>query len=429
MTRRVNYNQIAPSNSFVGQYMEYMRVQESPAAYDFWSAMWLLSIALGRDVVVPRPRAQVFMNWYVLLVAESGVTRKSSVVRGATDIARQVISRLQRHVDLVESKSTPEKIEDMLRSATREHQYAHMAISISELVTFMGKEKYTMQLPGLMTDLYDCPSIRTGGGTIARGNTEIRDVFVSLISASTPTWLARSINPDVIEGGFTSRCIFVVSEKRKKRIAWPDIGSMRDGYGKSATTEEFVDRLLAINKYAEQIPEIVLTDSGMTKYENWYRTKTESRTPFLASFESREDSHVLRLAACLAVNDDSWMIDGYHMTNAIRIINEAKYDGSKIFVGNVRSDRLLIGIDKLRDKLIEGGLDGVQQSKLHLSTRNYITSKQMNEILSVMHELELVQRFDDVTGSAGRNATVWRATNKITARGMIEATYQQLQPE
>ena len=45
---------------------------------------------------------------------------------------------------------------------------------------------------------------------------------MNVFSASAPSWLARSINPDLLEGGLASRVVWVVSEKRKQLIAWPE---------------------------------------------------------------------------------------------------------------------------------------------------------------------------------------------------------------
>lgn len=218
---KLNYKDIVPRNTFIGQYMDYMSSVETAYDYDFWCAVWLMSLALGRDVIVARPRAKVYMNWYIILVAESGVTRKSTGVRAAQRIALSFIERSPSEISLIQNKSTPEGLELLLQRMSNEHGYAHAAISIDEMVRFLGRERYAMELPGLLTDLYDAPEFRTGGGTVSRGPVVLRNVYLSFISASTPSWLGRAINPDIIEGGFTSRTVFVCSEKRKRKVSWP----------------------------------------------------------------------------------------------------------------------------------------------------------------------------------------------------------------
>lgn len=426
MTRRpnLNYANVVPEGTFIATYMKRMQVQETSLAYDFWCAVWVLSVVLGRRVTVPRPRAPVYLNWYTMLVAESGVTRKSSAVRQATNLVREYRSRHPEHnITSIETRTTPEMLESTLHKLSNEHGYAHVAISVSELVTFLGKEKYTTQMPGLLTDLYDSPSHRIGGGTIGRGTTEIRNVFVNFLSATTPSWLMRAINPDVVEGGFTSRCIFVHAEKRKKRIAWPD------DTVDTNTEDMLLNRLDSIDQVANDCPEIRLSTKARTRYENWYNTRRESRTPFLSSFESREDSHILRLAAILAVNEDLWVIQSRQITKAIQIIAQVKHDGSQIFAGGLHSDRLVIAIDRLRDRLIERGMRGATQSELSLYARNFANAPTVRTILSIMHELDMVQQFENVMQGVGRPTTIWRATNLITANSAMDALYRRMKPD
>ena len=216
---RVNYNTVAPEGTFIRNYMNAQHGLETAVAYDFWSACWVLGSALGRSVYVDRPRIPVYMNWYIVVVADTGVTRKTTAVVRARKLLAHVIDD---NVTLIESKTTPEKLEYLMGISSEKTGMATVHIAISELVTFLGRERYTMQMPGLLTDLYDCPDVRAGGGVIGRREHTLRKVFISFLSASTPSWLMRAINPDVIEGGFTSRVIFVTAERRKRRIAWPD---------------------------------------------------------------------------------------------------------------------------------------------------------------------------------------------------------------
>lgn len=398
-----------------------MSGQETPEAYDFWCALWLMSLAVGRGCVVARPRAPVYMNMYVMLVAESGVTRKSSAVRSATKLGRRFIEQVDPTMDLLEARTTPEALEARLHASANVHGHSHLAISVSELVTFLGREKYNISMPGLLTDLYDCPEIRTSGGTLNRGQSVLRQVYVSFISASTPSWLARAVNPDVVEGGFTSRCIFVHAEQRKKRIAWPD--EVED----NEAQDVLVGTLAAIRYTADRYKTIGITANGRKRFENWYRTRPENRDPFRASFESREDAHILRVAAFLAINDDAWEIQHHHITRAIEIVQEAKDGGAKIFAGAGTSSRTVLAVDKLRDTLLEAGLDGLAQSALTTKVRAYMDSATAKTALEILHELGMVQKFE--VKNAGRTKIIWRGTQMLTAPGAMTNILDKMEPD
>src|SRR6187455_435675 len=141
---RINYKKLAKEDSFVGQYLAFSENSETPYAYDFWTALWCISVALGRDIAVDRPSAPVYLNLYCVLVAESGVTRKSTAVRRAVSFIRGMCNDTNQ---LIESKITPEKLEFDLAVQSIEFGSARASIAIDEMVKFLGKEKYveTMQ--------------------------------------------------------------------------------------------------------------------------------------------------------------------------------------------------------------------------------------------------------------------------------------------
>jgi len=424
--RNINYKALVPKDSFIGRYLSFMERQETAVAYDFWCACWLLSLALGRGVVVPRPRAPIYMNLYAILVAESGTTRKSSAVRAATDIARLFIDNLKQendeHVELIETKITPEAFEHRLISLSNDFGYSQAAISVSELVTFFGKEKYTMAMPGMLTDLYDSPTRRYGGGTLVRKRTEIHNVYINVLSASTPSWLCRAVNPDVIEGGFTSRCLFIVSEQRKAHIAWPE-----ETQDEQEFKESCVAFLTQTRKRSHHIREISLRDDALTKFKHWYTRREDSSDSFRSSFESREDSHVLRLAGLLSVNADRWEILPDDIDTATSIIKKVKEDGATLFVG-AGSEPLLLGVAKLQERLTEAGVDGIDHATLYKQMRYWMKRDEFVTALDIMHEMAMIQKFivPREMGKGGKDTVMWRATNSIAAPGSLQQVVSTL---
>ena len=383
--------------------MSAMSDVETSTSYDFWTACWALGTVLGRSVYVPRPHAPVHMNWYVMLVAESGVTRKSTAVRMARDIVSHVLG-----VDnLLEGKATPEYL---FHHLTR---HSHTAIAVSELATFLGRESYVIELPALLTDLYDCPKEKRGG-SITRGEQVIADAFVTFLTASTPSWLRTSVNPTVIEGGFTSRCLFVHDEKPKKKIAWPSEGITR--------VSDLADHLTETAKAAQAIGHIEMLPSGMRRFQTWYRQRdTSSIVPFVASFNSREDAHVLRMAATLAVNDGTLAIEKKHIDAAIKLITHVKAGAVQVFSDTGTSIKIAHGIDKAVQLLIEAGPAGIPHTRLYSSVRYYTHSDTFNILMTSMHELGMVTKMVEQRQGGGRKGIRYaRAANLTNNRAMEE---------
>lgn len=414
----INYNKLVKPDTFIGQYMQYCEGSETPYAYDFWTGLWLLSVAVGRGIVVDRAGAPVHLNMFAILVAESGVTRKSTAVRRAVTFARQLCD--ERNL-LIESKITPEKLEYDLMLQTVEYDTAQATIAIDELVKFLGKEKYVETMPTLLTDLYDCPEIRTGGGSLVRGRTLLRNIYLNFLSASTPAWLLRAVNPDVIEGGFTSRVVFVVSERPKRLSPFPVAPS-------SELRRSIEQRLHVTRTRASEIERIALSEGAIKKFVNWYKSRELKRDPFRSSFQSREDAHVLRIAALLSISEDVWEIQAAHIVAAIKLITETREDGAAIFEGTGTNSKLILGVDALRDKLLAAGMGGTKQSDLTKSMQRYMSAEHVKVALELMHELDMVQKFANVQVGKGRPSTLWRAKQSLTNTKALDTILSSMAP-
>jgi len=76
--------------------------------------------------------------------------------------------------------------------------------------------------------------------------------------------------------------------------------------------------------------------------------------------------------------------------------------------------RLVVGIDRIRDTLASAGELGMSQTDLMFKTRKFIQVRELDYLMALMHELAMVQRYDVKTG--GRTKTVWRGTDKLLVR-------------
>lgn len=417
-SRSINYTSLVPKDSFIGRYLDFMKDSETPEVYDFWTALWLMSVAVGRRIVVDRPNAPVFLNWYIVLVGESGITRKSTSVRAAKSLAYKLVDDPKQ---VVSSRITPQMVEQMLAERPTMH------ICISEMVTAFGKMAGSAHaLPGLLTDLYDCPDKRLGG-TLYAGSLALEDVFVSLLTATTSTWLLRFMNQELVEGGFTSRTMFVTANKPKKRIAWSESNEQEKDKKLQAIEED----LQALKARSLSTPiRIKPSKSGLKQFRSWYNRHGYSEDSYRQSFEGREDAHLLRLAAFLAINDGTWSIGYRHINRAARVISVVKNDGSRLFRTPTPDDPLIVAVERVKRVLVEAGRDGLTQNNLRLKTRyvNGLNAPRLHNIMNTMHELRLVDKYETVPPGATRPATMWRGTKLLFGETAIQEVLDTLGP-
>lgn len=388
--------------------MESLEDQETPVIYDFICACWALSVAMGRDVIVDRPRAPVHLNMYVILVSESGIMRKSTSIRIATSVVRDFLALKNSHVLLFENKTTMGMMLDELSRASQDHGAGQGILVASELAAVLGRGTSISGLPALLTDLYDCPDQRVGGGSLNTGSFNLKDVYFSFMGGSTPSWLAKAVRPEIIEGGFTSRCYFINGRNRKRSIAWPE-GESDDG-----AKEQLVDRLCNLHNDSKKYGRIGITDGAKRDFSKWYTNRGIHRDAYRESFESREDSHILRFAGLFAINEERWQINHDHIARAIDFVAHIKRAGTELFTGTAIGARDVRLLHKVRNLLITAGDSGVPMSGFHRSLR--ISGRHTDEVRSIlqaMHELDLVKKYT-IEKDRGRPATVYVRTEYLT---------------
>lgn len=399
-----------PPDSFMGRYLAYMQNQETAKAYDWWCALWVVSAACARATYVDRPRAPVYLNMFTILVGESGVTRKTTSVAVASRLARSVIDYYD-DVQFLDAKMTPEALDLMLHEKTLEYGNAQLCVATTELAVFMGTERYIAHMPTLLTELYDCPAARDGGGTVERGAVVQRNVWVHFLSASTPVWLLKTVNPNVVEGGFTSRCYFIIANQPKASIPWP-IDSDVDLY------QDMVDDLRMIAAEARTRKPITLHENALFEFRRWYEGRGRDIDPYKQSFGAREDAHVLRVAALLCINDGSWIVHDLHIRAAIEALTVVKNTGAKVFDAAEVRNKYAATLDVMRMHLISTGMEPIPRGRLYLRVRNRISNVEFMALLDVLTEIGAVQRFEMHTKHSGRPTDLIRGTQKLLDPGL-----------
>lgn len=415
-------------DSFIARYILQQSVLETSLVYDFHCALFCLSNAVTRHCIVDRPRAPVYLNLYIILTAESGVTRKSTAVNTAMRVMEKFNERLGNRIHIVHTKTTPERLEEILSQSSREHDSAHFAFIVSELVTALGSERYNLSMPGLLTDLYDSPTIRRTTGTVSRGGHELRNVYGTLLSASTPTWLTRAINPDVIEGGFTSRVFFVVSDAPKQRVAWP---KRRDTGDDDALAEQLVEIYNDVKptyteqRWAEATRRFNLTESALQAFTDWYEQRELGIDAFTTSFDAREDAHVLKIAALLAINDRRGTIDLHDVRAAIYVISETVKRKSVELLSYQVNNAVIDAIEKVRNLLVQNPT-GIKHSDI-LRRMQQVKAKRITVILDVMHALQMVRKWQYGHLAQGRPGITWTPLPALKSHDFLQVMLENLE--
>ena len=397
----MQWKKLIPNNTFLSEYLNYTDNLETAEDFDFWSGIWIISMLINRNLYINRPNMPIFMNFYITLLAESGIARKSTAVNFAKNVLNEVLDKEDAYLQVLTGTTSSQKFTYALTKASFDYKKCIIGLNISEFITFF-KNKNIIEC---FTDLYDCPTERKGYGTFTNGDVNVRNVFVSSLSASTPNYYIKAISEEEIEGGFTSRNIIVPAEKGKRKIPW----------GNAGNTEQLIKQCRYLKQFIQNCSSeayIQLTDRAIRRYSSWYTRRRLADDLYTRSFESREQDYVLKLAGILAINEKTIIIDDYHIENSIKIINYYKKQAQKFFNKELyveENDDMTKLITRIRDIIHSKGQNGIQHRDLYLRVHNSCSNDMYNYIINVMHELNLIEKLQ-VYGS---KAVIYRETKDI----------------
>lgn len=298
--------------NFIEEFLEATADVESPTSFLVWSAIAGIASTL-RDNAWVEFKSQmrfVYPNIYVLLIGDSGDTRKGLPLKIVSSLLKVI-----RNTKIIEGRASIQGVIKELASVTnREGKTIKNASGLLYSEEFAG---FLVKDPGstaLLTDLYDYHE----DWDYTLKNEEkisLHRVCLSLLTASNNAFLKGMFTDQDLKGGFVGRT-FVLIEKlpRKKSSGWEE-----DKPEKIGSRENLLNLLHKISLYKG---EIVPTRAARNFYNEWYHSIDTRTNSSGTGFEPRLHTHALKLAICLAAADDNWdmILHKQHIEKAIEMI-------------------------------------------------------------------------------------------------------------
>jgi hypothetical protein len=206
---------------WLDNYLQYTENSESPLSYHVWCGLSVIAGALQRRVYLPWGLGRViYPNLYVVLVGPSGRTRKGVAIGIAKDFLKKVPgitvtpeSSSGRQAMIIAMKRALTNFQDGSDGKIKFH-CAVTAFS-EELSVFLGQRDIAYL--SNLTDWYDSKD-DWEYETIGRGKDSLQGLCLNLIGGTAPDWIQSMIPQEAVGGGFTSRIIFIVEEKKRKLV-------------------------------------------------------------------------------------------------------------------------------------------------------------------------------------------------------------------
>jgi len=139
-------------------------------------AFAILTAATRRDQYVETKQGDIRLNTYIILIGESGWSRKTT----ARDVIQDIVMR-SGVCHEIPSDLTPEALIDNLEKKSNAYMIS------DEITNFLKKLKkeYMMNMPSLLSDIYDCKS-KIESGTRGKGNKTVHNPFLRWYGSTVP---------------------------------------------------------------------------------------------------------------------------------------------------------------------------------------------------------------------------------------------------
>lgn len=290
------YRQLKP-DSWLRRYLEYTAGHEAPEDFHLWVGLTVLGAALRRNIWFDNVFYRLYPNLYTVLISPPAVCKKSTCI----DIGIRLLRTAETDVVIISEKITPEaifvalaksKIEKKESEGVVIRKAAHGLFNAPELTVFLGREAYNESLIILLTRLYDCPDF-LDSATKGKGVLELKNVFTSMLGATTPSEISKAIPESATGGGFVSRVTFVSRDISTRSFPFPIMAD--------PTIKDLLAAQLA--KIAREVSGgFVFSDTGREWYRDYYN-KHKADLHKKGPATERQPDLIIKVAMILTISE------------------------------------------------------------------------------------------------------------------------------
>lgn len=322
-----------PFNSWLKAYSHHTRHSESPHLFHFWTGVSTIAGALRRQVWIQQHIFQWTPNFYIILVGPPGIAAKSTSIRLGHSLLEQV-----EGVTFGPKSMTWQGLTTALEDAQMEvpmppdgdyRTMSCLTCTVSELGTFLRPED--KELIDVLVDLWDGQE-ETWRRKLKEQSTVIKNPWINIIAATTPSWLQNNFPESMIGGGLTSRIVWVYGDTKRQLMAYP-----ADHIDQEVFADEEKQLIEGLQQIAELKGEYELTKEAKAWGKEWYADLWKVRPMNMVSeryqgYISRKQTHIHKLAMVIAASfRDELYIDMDDLSMAADMVTALEPSMNRVF--------------------------------------------------------------------------------------------------
>ncbi len=321
-------------NDFITGYLEYTKDTEPPTSYHTWVAISLIAGALQRRCWIRWGLDTIYPNMYVVLVGPSGRSRKGTAMMIGLDLIKTVGVKLVS--DSITREALIRSMVDNSVNATDPDTgkiFFHSSLMVfsEELSVFLGQND--IKFLSNLTNWYDSRD-KWEYKTKGAGTDDVQGVCLTMLGATAPDWMQSILPEEAIGGGFTSRVIFVVEERKGKIVPESTMSEQKIELQKKL--KEDLGHIFVMSGQMKMEPQ------AKEAYIDWY-TEQERLSeqnihaiddPRFAGYCDRRATHVRKLSMCMSASrENSRIVTLGDFERAVSVLKAAELKMSQAFAG------------------------------------------------------------------------------------------------
>lgn len=377
--------------NFTSLLLDFTKEYESPTSFWKWSSYAIIAGLLRDNICLKHNVESIYPNIYVLLTADSGISRKGPPIALADSLLTLVkttkIIKGRNSIQYVQDRLSQDGIERANGVAIKGGSGILLA---PELSSFFVNDP---SLAEIMSDMYDFKAefpvgLKSNGGSVI-----IKNLCFSMLGASNETFLREVYTLKAIYGGLLRRTFMVEADEQRPGKSLFELARLPES--NKAELIESLKQIATLRGLIKPTPEAELC------YDVWYQMlhtnfkKKRDRTGFMASCGTL----VLKLAMIIAASNYTTEITKENIQQAIEEVLKLKPAYEKYAMSTGKSNQAEIGSIILND------LWAAEKNKLSrvtiLSTHwGDISAEDLDTLVSTLEQAGMIKTtfVDDSVG-------------------------------
>lgn len=318
--------------NWIRSYIQFTASSEAPDKFHFWTAVSTIAGALRRRVWIDMGHFQWVPNFYIILVAPPGVVSKSTTLSIGMNMLKE-LEGIKFGPDVVTWQALVQSLsqanELVLMPDQTYFPMSCITIASSEFGNFLNPND--KEFIDVLVSLWDGQLGVWEKATKTQGNDRIENPWINIAACTTPGWIAGNFPEYLIGGGFTSRCIFVYAQHKRRLVAYPSLELPPEF---QAMRKELLHDLEAISLLRGPF---IMAPAAYEWGTKWYEDHWASKPAHLnnekfSGYLARKQTHIHKLAMVLsAASKDDLIILPSELKAASELVTALEKDMPQVF--------------------------------------------------------------------------------------------------